>query len=172
MPGSYKRTAVQKFNLTTNSNDVALIQLNRPAPASRILRICSTSAEYGTVVATCGLGSTSRVSVSPSESLQELFLRETLFSFTGLFAVEFCPVDQLCMEPVAKGGSICNLDEGGPLYKLSCESRIPECVLGVASYYTVSDNPEINCNGDSIFASVSYHFRWISSIISTGLPIN
>ena len=161
-----------RYNLTTNSHDIALIKLVKRAPMFRVAELCSEPVEYGTEVGACGLGSTPARHPSPSASLHEIFLRGIFFSFASFFEIDFCPDDQVCTEPITDGASICNLDEGSPLYKLQCHSRAAECILGIASHFVASEHPEINCSGGSNFASVPHHYEWISETIAFDFLFN
>ena len=91
-------------------------------------------------------------------------LKESKFRSQEIFELDSCPEDQICTFPHLHGldTNICYMDDGSPLYTLHCSTGLPECVLGVASYYNIQfDNLENSCRGGSYFASVPYLVDWI-----------
>ena len=68
-----------------------------------------------------------------------------------------------------KGGNICLMDDGGPLYKLKCGTMEAECLYGIASYSNANRRHlprDTVCNAGSYFANV-IHFRgWIQFTIN------
>ena len=86
---------------------------------------------------------------------------------SGFDLNESCPADKICTTNVIHNSGICPMDYGGPLYAMYCQSRIAECLYGVASYsasWTVDVSDDL-CSQTTVFASVVHLKEWISSVI-------
>ena len=150
--------------------DLALLKTVEPIRDARnkIIPLCTQvspeSEHHYRMYGAAGMGST-----STSVNLYQLsvVLHETFF-FLSKYKTnsehEMCRADNVCTRPRFIEGSICHMDQGGPLYKFHCGSLVPECLYGVASYWMT--NPELNsnetCNGGSYFASVPVFYNWIN----------
>ena len=84
--------------------------------------------------------------------------------------MDWCAADKICTQPMFEGSNICAMDDGGPLYKLACETRVPECLYGVVSHSRskyVQGQEFQRCNGGSFFANVPRVIRWIVAVIGS-----
>ena len=149
-------------------NDIALLRIadveNSP---NEFIRLCSEKQEQGTLLGVSGMGFLSRDQQSLPDSLQETYFQESYFQmFSGPFKYESCPADKICTTNVIHNSGICRMDYGGPLYAMYCQSRIAECLYGVASYsasWTVDVSDDL-CSQTTVFASVVHLKEWISSV--------
>ena len=137
--------------------------------------VCANPPDLGYILGSCGLGSTSRTSYQPSgRTLQEIFLLENVFeSSSSNNDFQPCPEGHICTEALSDGANICTSDIGSPLYTFKCSTTIPDCILGVASYYySYPDpkNPDEACNGGSIFTRLTDNQEWIRSVIRNWAP--
>ncbi|XP_075262783.1 uncharacterized protein LOC142354389 [Convolutriloba macropyga] len=159
-------------------NNLALVKLTTSIPnwKSLTLPICSYDATWEemceTTIAACGMGSvsTQRNSTLLPVNLMETWFRQTMFEAVNTKEIVFCKNHTICTVPIIDGGSICNMDEGGPLYKVSYGSpstRTPVCLFGIATYHTsVSGQGGEICNGGSYFASIMYYKEWIEYTVT------
>ncbi|XP_075255522.1 uncharacterized protein LOC142348173 isoform X2 [Convolutriloba macropyga] len=119
-----------------------------------------------TALATCGMGSFSSakdVELYPDRLQETLLYQTTFYTISSFSGPVVCPEGMVCTTPVFEGGSICAMDEGGPLYKMSCYNMEPACLYGIASHYSSiqRSNKSYTCNGSSYFASIIYYREWI-----------
>ncbi|XP_075255523.1 uncharacterized protein LOC142348173 isoform X3 [Convolutriloba macropyga] len=157
------------INYVTASNNLALLKTKLPIPGGGI-SLCSnttTSSRMSTTaLATCGMGSFSSakdVELYPDRLQETLLYQTTFYTISSFSGPVVCPEGMVCTTPVFEGGSICAMDEGGPLYKMSCYNMEPACLYGIASHYSSiqRSNKSYTCNGSSYFASIIYYREWI-----------
>ena len=155
-----------------NDANIAIIELFYPIEeCHRILKICYSNEEHGTPVSTCGLGSTSGISNSPSRFVREILLKENkLFKPLPTLILERlkpCPDDLICTTRVTTGANSCFGDEGNPLYLYNWDpchnnSVSPLCLYGVATgYHPKRGNESDRCGGGSYFARMSHFAQWL-----------
>ena len=78
-----------------------------------------------------------------------------------------CPASSICTHSIREGSNICLMDEGGPLYVLRCDNKMPQCLYGVADYFISDPNtpPYSVCNGGSFFTRITHYRAWIDRIV-------
>ncbi|XP_075262725.1 myeloblastin-like [Convolutriloba macropyga] len=161
------------FNLNnTPINDLAMIKTEEPIPDAHQISIGICDEEdydminyQKSVFGCCGMGSTNKdpfIKLIP-QVLKEMHFRGTPMDESNPERFLPCREDNICTRPMIDGGSICNLDHGGPLYKFRCGSFEPECLYGVASYSKrKADRHFQTCNTGSFFTNLMYFHEWIA----------
>ena len=81
-----------------------------------------------------------------------------------------CPSNKICTQSVLRRSKMSLYDVGGPLYKLSCNEVLAECLYGVASYskteFVLSKEGEVEqFSHSNVFENVPNMVGWIFSII-------
>ena len=134
---------------------------------------CSTELDHGSIVGTCGMGSTSGTQHDYPQTLRETELRTSNlaepFSVLDTGKRKRCRDDVVCTTRITTGSNICYKDEGNPLYVINrCQLHgiQPFCLYGVATHYEgkIRGNNSNPCNGKSYFAKVPHFNRWIQMI--------
>ncbi|XP_075263662.1 uncharacterized protein LOC142355346, partial [Convolutriloba macropyga] len=149
--------------------DLALLKLDSPAlglPFNSILPLCNKKAQVGNILGACGLGAVSNfVGYKLPDTLKETFFQESDFWHATPTKNEPCPVDYICTTPLFDGGSICNLDDGGPLFLSECGLDLIKCVYGVAGFFKSMRGSTgfYHCSHGSYFADVTYHYKWLTT---------
>ncbi|XP_063722040.1 thrombin-like enzyme BjussuSP-1 [Symsagittifera roscoffensis] len=145
-------------------NDIALIKVKTHYPDHRVMPICQVEPELGTILGSCGLGSTSAPKLTIPTHIQEVFFYESMFENIDPFNFETCAPGNVCTDTVTDDSNICVGDEGNPLYSFSCQTSIsPHCLYGVASYFLPLTHPQqmATCKDGSVYASVIPHTDWV-----------
>ncbi|XP_075256148.1 plasminogen-like [Convolutriloba macropyga] len=160
-------------------NDLAILKLSRQIKHTNrtniFIPICQrplTELEmHQVLLGTCGMGSNTGMihSISSAHVLHETVFTMSLFdNEEGNFFTP-CRSDNICTDPVFHGSNICNMDFGGPLYRMKCGSMQPECLLGIASYAgNRSTTPLEICNSGSYFVKISQFYPWIIRVFMNG----
>ncbi|XP_075261396.1 chymotrypsinogen A-like isoform X1 [Convolutriloba macropyga] len=154
-------------------NSIALLQLQAPiAELSSLIFACSTDTDHGTLVGTCGMGSTSGTQHNYPTALQEIELKTNkmakTFSVKDIWKREKCRDDVVCTTRTTRGSNICFKDEGNPLYIVNrCgPNGRPVCLYGVATHFEgkIRGNNSNQCDGRSYFAKVPHFHSWIQMV--------
>ena len=69
-------------------NDIALIKVKTHYPDHRVMPICQVEPELGTILGSCGLGSTSAPKLTIPTHIQEVFFYESMFENIDPFNFE------------------------------------------------------------------------------------
>ncbi|XP_075263686.1 uncharacterized protein LOC142355374, partial [Convolutriloba macropyga] len=163
---SFKNGLKPKHNL-------ALLKTKRSFPDEYHIKICPEQPELGTILGTCGLGSTSIGSQETATTLREAYFIESVFESTLAEDEQSCRPDTICTEDVSGyGANLCWGDIGNPLYTINCGTGQPVCLLGVASYIPWQLNSSIDstkdksiCSSGGVFTRVSLYSDWMSQIM-------
>ena len=106
---SSRRTIVfREYFAVKPGNSIALLQLQAPiAELSSLIFACSTDTDHGTLVGTCGMGSTSGTQHNYPTALQEIELKTNkmakTFSVKDIWKREKCRDDVVCTTRTTKG---------------------------------------------------------------------
>ena len=153
-------------------NNIALLKLSMPASKliAEPLPICRENVPLGEILGFSGMGSTSKKFEALPTALRDTYFYESVFLSPTTSSLETCPEENICSDSLMLDSSICSMDQGGPLFKLKCESKTAECLYGVASYFESWFEPDQTetetCNGGSVFTNAVKHYKWIAHTVS------
>ena len=148
-------------------NDIALVRLRRPLIKGKFeaIALCRESHDHGTFLGTCSMGASSISGYKFPPRLQETFFVETKFQSRDPYDLRLCREDNNCTDKIQgfKSSGLCYLDDGAPLFTFLCNSRVANCLYGVASYYVEGSGNSNGCNGYNYFSSVPHLIDWIEN---------
>ena len=160
-------------------SDLALLKTQKAIENGNemAIRVCNPEESMITenidseIIGACGMGSfiteVDRLAL-PKKLKQMIFKRTVLIeSSKTVGIIKPCPEELICVKAVIEQGSICMMDDGGPLYKFLCRSMVPDCLMGVASFSLArSDTPMLGCNNGSFFTNVPLFYDWIDYVMN------
>ncbi|XP_075257593.1 chymotrypsinogen A-like [Convolutriloba macropyga] len=145
------------------SSDVALLKLSRPIEKKfPSLEFCQLPVNPGTVLGSCGMGTTSTRKITTAKRLQETYFFEEPY----LTRKHSCPVGEICMKGVLDSSNTCYGDSGSPLYAFHCKTLTPKCLYGVAIYAKRKNSTsDEHCDDGSFFVQVDRFSTWIAEVL-------
>lgn len=160
------------FSPSTLRDDVALLQLSRPAGVDRNLQVASPTdiPPSGATVTAAGWGDSDGVPASQRTLLRQVDLpalngvecQDELAAIAPEFGTPTYHSSYLCTGPLGSGGmGPCYGDSGGPLV---WETGGRKVLVGIVSWGAHCASPE----SPSVFSKVANHSRWIAQTIQYG----
>ncbi|XP_075246638.1 serine protease 43-like [Convolutriloba macropyga] len=128
-----------------------------------LIPMCRNRLYDDVILGTCGMGwNQSTVIQNERKHTFPDYLIETTYS--RLFGQDYAR-GQLNPAPNMANSSLCGGDKGNPLYVLSCETRQPECLFGVATrWWWTANDVNKTCSIPNHFTLIEPLRDWIDSV--------